>query len=85
MFERKKAALACHASQRNWLRKQHGIEDYLEQMEVWTRSRGALAGVRYAEGFRRYSGHPYPRTPLLEELLGTAVIVPSAEALQRDR
>lgn len=74
VFPRKRAMLAEHASQRNWLRKQHGIEEYLETMEQWTRSRGAQAGVTYAEGFRRYPGHPYPQSPLLEELLGDAVL-----------
>ena len=72
VFDQKKAMLAQHVSQRNWLRKQHGIEDYLEMMESWTRARGAEADVHYAEGFRRYPGHPYPQSPLLEELLGVA-------------
>ncbi len=83
VFERKKAMLAQHVSQRNWLRKQHGIEDFLEQMELWTKARGADAGVTYAEGFRRYPGHPYPQSPLLEELVGSAVIVASAQAKMR--
>lgn len=83
LFDRKKAMLTQHVSQRNWLKKQHGIEDYLEQMELWTQSRGAEAGVRYAEGFRRYPGHPYPQSPLLEDLAGSAVIVPSAQAKMR--
>jgi LmbE family N-acetylglucosaminyl deacetylase len=73
VFQTKHNMLAQHVSQRNWLRKQHGIEDYLEMMETWTRQRGAAAGLVYAEGFRRYAGHPYPQTPLLEELLGDAV------------
>lgn len=69
VFEKKRAMLACHESQRNWLRKQHGIEDYLAVMEDWTRKRGAAAGMKLAEGFRRYPGHPYPQSPLLENLL----------------
>ena len=32
------------------------------------------AGVELAEGFRRYKGHPYPESPLLEQLLGGAVV-----------
>ncbi len=60
--------LAQHASQREWLKRQHHIDDYIETMEAWTRARGALAGVEYAEGFRRYRGHPYPQTPLLEKI-----------------
>jgi LmbE family N-acetylglucosaminyl deacetylase len=74
-MEIKTAMLAEHASQREWLLKHHGIDDYLETMKAWTREQGARAGVAWAEGFRRYKGHPYPQSPLLDELLGTAVVV----------
>ena len=74
VFERKRAMVAEHASQRSWLRKHHGNDEYLLQMEQWTRERGALVGVSHGEGFRQYRGHPYPRTPLLQELLGGAAI-----------
>ena len=67
-FERKRAMLACHESQRNWLRKQHDIDDYLAMMEKWTRERGAIASLELAEGFRRYPGHPYPQSPFLEQI-----------------
>jgi LmbE family N-acetylglucosaminyl deacetylase len=72
-FARKRAMLAEHASQRNWLRQHHGMDDYLEAMERWTRERGAIGGVAYGEGFRRYTGHAYPQSCLLAELLGAAV------------
>jgi LmbE family N-acetylglucosaminyl deacetylase len=68
-FETKRAMLAEHSSQREWLRQQHGMDDYLLTMERWTRELGRRAGVIFAEGFRHYRGHPYPETPLLEELL----------------
>jgi N-acetylglucosamine malate deacetylase 1 len=74
-MEIKTAMLAEHASQRQWLLKHHGIDDYLETMRAWTRENGRRAGVEYAEGFRRYKGHPYPQSPLLEELLGAAVVL----------
>jgi len=74
-FETKRRMLAAHQSQREWLKKQHGIDDPLEVMERWTRGRGALAGIDLGEGFRRYQGHPYPQTPLLEELLGGKAII----------
>jgi LmbE family N-acetylglucosaminyl deacetylase len=73
-FKTKRQMLAAHESQRAWLKQQHGIEDFLQQMERWTRARGKLAGIDYGEGFRRYGGHPFPRTPMLEELLGTKVV-----------
>jgi LmbE family N-acetylglucosaminyl deacetylase len=72
-FTRKHEMLAAHSSQRTWLQQHHGTDDYLAQMERWTRERGELAGVSYGEGFRHYRGHPYPETPLLEELVGRAL------------
>jgi LmbE family N-acetylglucosaminyl deacetylase len=72
-FDTKQAMLAEHRSQREWLRQHHGMDDYLSQMEQWTRRQGARAGVAFAEGFRRYKGHPYPETPLLEDLLGDVI------------
>jgi N-acetylglucosamine malate deacetylase 1 len=72
-FATKRAMLAEHRSQREWLQKHHDVDDYLDQMERWTREQGSRAGVAFAEGFRRYRGHPYPETPLLEELLGAVI------------
>ncbi len=73
-FAVKKAMLAEHESQRAWLLRQHSIDDYLQIMENWTRESGRRAGVEFAEGFRHYTGHPYPQPPLLESLLGSSVI-----------
>jgi LmbE family N-acetylglucosaminyl deacetylase len=73
-FARKRAMLAEHASQRIWLRQHHGTDNYLDEMERWTRERGELVGLSYGEGFRRYRGHAYPRSCLLEELLGAAAV-----------
>jgi N-acetylglucosamine malate deacetylase 1 len=69
-FERKQRLLAQHRSQRDWLLLHHGVDDYLLQMEEWSRQRGGLASLEFGEGFRRYRGHPYPQSPLLEDLLG---------------
>mgnify|MGYP001323130000 CR=1 FL=1 len=78
-METKKRMLACHESQRAWLQRQHGMDNFLETLEEWCGSRGKLAGVPFAEGFRQYTGHPYPRTPLLQELIGAARLrTPSA-------
>jgi LmbE family N-acetylglucosaminyl deacetylase len=71
-FARKRAMLAEHASQRIWLRQHHGTDNYLDEMERWTRERGQLVGLPYGEGFRRYRGHAYPQSCLLEEWLGPA-------------
>jgi len=73
-FETKRRMLGAHASQREWLSTQHGIADPVDVMEQWTRRRGEWAGIELGEGFRRYLGHPFPQTPLLEELLGAKAV-----------
>ena len=69
VFPTKRAMLAEHRSQRDWLKKHHGIDDYLEQMERWCAQVGRRAGVQYAEGFRQCHRHSYPQVPILQELL----------------
>lgn len=69
VFEIKKQMLACHESQRNWLLKQHGIDEYLEAQRRWSQSRGEEAGYEHAEAFRQHLGHPYPHDNLLLELI----------------
>lgn len=70
----KREMLAAHASQRDWLVKQHGMDDYLRSMEEWGAARGHSYGVSYAEGFRQYKHHPYPGSPLLQELAGASLL-----------
>jgi LmbE family N-acetylglucosaminyl deacetylase len=73
-FAIKRAMLAKHQSQRLWLQRQHGMADYLRQMENWTRLCGERAGISLGEGFRQYRGHPYPQEPLLQELLSSVLV-----------
>lgn len=61
--------LGCHASQREWLRAQHGMDEYLDEMRRWSAAQGKHIGVKYAEGFRQHLGHPYPREDKLGKLL----------------
>lgn len=68
-FETKLQALACHASQRDWLRKQHGIDEYLDSTRRWSAERGKEVGAEYGEGFRQYKGHPHPTDDILSQLL----------------
>ena len=75
VFDRKREMLAEHASQRDWLRAHHGVDEYLIEMERWTRERGAIGGVALGEGFRQYRGHAYPASPMLQSLLSVAAIV----------
>jgi LmbE family N-acetylglucosaminyl deacetylase len=61
VIETKTQMLACHDSQRSWLRRQHGMDQYIEHMLEWGRQRGQEAGVAYGEGFTQHRGHPYPQ------------------------
>ena len=70
-IDEKAELLACHASQRNWLLKHHGMDQYLNAMRNWASVRGREGGVDFAEGFRQHLGHSYPQDNLLGELLGT--------------
>jgi LmbE family N-acetylglucosaminyl deacetylase len=67
---RKEAMLALHASQREWLRAHHGMDEYIESMKRLAARRGKRAGRAYAEGFVQHRGHPYPQNDLLQELFG---------------
>jgi LmbE family N-acetylglucosaminyl deacetylase len=70
VFELKLQTLACHASQRAWLRTQHHMDQYLENCRLFSGQRGQTIGVKYGEAFRQHKGHPYPRDNALGELLG---------------
>jgi LmbE family N-acetylglucosaminyl deacetylase len=65
----KEEMLAAHASQREWLRKHHGMDQYIDSMRDWSARRGREAGVAYGEGFRQHLGHGYPQDDLLGQLL----------------
>ncbi len=70
VFATKSAMLACHASQRSWLLRQHAIDDYLESQARFSAHRGAEIGVKKAEAFRQDRRHPYPQDNLLLKLVG---------------
>ncbi len=70
VIETKSEMLAKHASQRNWLLKHHGMDNYIESMRKWSAHRGSERGVAFAEGFRQHLGHSYPQDNLLGTLLG---------------
>ncbi len=74
LMETKRAMLSKHESQRSWVKKQHGIDGYVDAMAAWAAKRGKSVGVAFAEGFRQYTTHPYPRTMLLQELVGDALV-----------
>jgi LmbE family N-acetylglucosaminyl deacetylase len=71
VIDLKAQMLAAHASQRNWLLKQHGMDQYVQAMRDWSAHRGKERGVLFAEGFRQHLGHSYPQDNLLGQILGS--------------
>jgi LmbE family N-acetylglucosaminyl deacetylase len=69
-IDRKIEMLACHASQRDWLRAHHGMDEYIDSMKRHSGHRGAEAGTAYAEAFVQHRGHPFPQADLLADILG---------------
>ena len=76
----KEAFLACHGSQRNWLKAHHGIDEYLESLLRWDSSRAVVASkiagrkIEFAEAFLQHRGHAYPAVNPLKRILGDRVI-----------
>jgi LmbE family N-acetylglucosaminyl deacetylase len=69
VIEQKAEMLAAHASQREWLLKHHGMDQYVQSMRDWSAHQGKAAGVAFAEGFRQHLGHSYPQDNLLGRVL----------------
>ncbi|MFG0247777.1 MAG: PIG-L deacetylase family protein [Phycisphaeraceae bacterium JB051] len=65
----KSEMLACHASQREWLRKHHGMDEYILAMQRHGAMRGQACHNEYAEAFVQHRGHAYPQDDLLARLL----------------
>lgn len=71
-LELKTNMLACHESQREWLRVHNGIDDYLTAMQGYSHHRGRECGVAAAEAFVLHRGHGHPHNDLLGELFPLA-------------
>jgi LmbE family N-acetylglucosaminyl deacetylase len=60
--------LSKHASQREWLRAHHGIDEYIDAMKRHDLKRGSEIGTTHAEAFVQHRGHAYPQDDLLKTL-----------------
>ncbi len=69
VMETKAAMLCCHESQREWLRQEHGIDEYVGFLQRQSAAIGARHGLDFGEGFRQHRGHAYPRDNILAKLL----------------
>lgn len=69
-IDTKEKMLACHASQREWMKIRFGMDNYVETMRHWAQQTGEQCGMEYAEGFRQHLAPPFPSDNLLVNLLG---------------
>lgn len=69
VMEIKEQMLCCHASQREWLRAHHNMDQYVQAMRQMSAERGKIIGAAYGEGFRQHLGHGYPQGRAISELL----------------
>ena len=67
--------LACHESQRDWLKEHHGMDEYLFAMKRQSEETGKKINRAYAEGFRQHLGHAYPQNNLLQEALARVMLL----------
>jgi LmbE family N-acetylglucosaminyl deacetylase len=78
VHERKRRALACHASQRRWLDASQGMDSYLRAMDGFSLAVGKLSRrFTHAEGWRRHShlGFCAEDADPLRETLGRRYLV----------
>ena len=74
VLDRKAEMLASHASQREWLRAHHHVDEYIESMRRHAAHRGQPIASPAAEAFVQHRGHAFPRNDLLAELISARLI-----------
>lgn len=78
VHDRKRRALACHRTQKEWLDRSQGMDSYLIAMDEFSAEVGRLSGrFAHAEGWRRHShlGFCGPDDDPLRTALGPAARV----------
>jgi LmbE family N-acetylglucosaminyl deacetylase len=82
----KRAALAEHKSQKDWLDESQGLDSYLDEMVAQCREVGGLSGrYKYAEGWRRHNPQGYcalDADPLAAALKPYVFMAPEIDPMQ---
>lgn len=69
VIDRKAEALACHASQREWLAYINKWDAYIENMRDQSCDQGVIIGAAYGEGFIQHLGCGHPADNILGAVL----------------
>ncbi|MFH1023844.1 MAG: PIG-L family deacetylase [Planctomycetota bacterium] len=70
VMDTKEKMLACHESQREWLKAHNGWDSYMQIMRDWTRKQGAVIGRPCGECYIQHLGNGHPKDNILGEVLG---------------
>lgn len=69
MMKVKEKMLACHASQRNWMKHHHHVDYYINIMRADAKAEGKRSGLKAGEGFIQHRGSSYPQDNVLKTIL----------------
>ena len=65
VIEKKREMLSCHASQKQWIDKTQGMDNYLNAMQDMSKEVGTMSGkCRFAEGWRKHHFLGYSARPI---------------------
>ncbi|MFT5469316.1 MAG: LmbE family N-acetylglucosaminyl deacetylase [Verrucomicrobiales bacterium] len=81
LHETKRAALAAHASQKDWLDKTQGMDSYIKTLDDFSSELGRMSGnFEHAEGWRRHLHYGFSGEDIdpLAEALGENYLVNQA-------
>jgi len=81
VHDKKREALAAHRSQRKWLEKSQGMDNYLAIMDELSREAGKQSGkFEFAEGWRRRLHHGFSASEVdpLKDALGDRCLINEA-------
>jgi LmbE family N-acetylglucosaminyl deacetylase len=79
-IDTKEKMLSCHKSQRDWLLKISGVDDYILSMREFSKREGKEINRDFAEGFRQHLGFSYPVDNILKSELGDLVFEQKVES-----
>ena len=73
-MEVKERMLACHESQREWLRYHNGWDEYMHVMKRQSAEDGKRIGAEYGECFIQHRSTGHPRDNILKDILGNLCV-----------
>jgi len=87
----KRECLAMHKSQREWLKRHYGIDEYIAMMEKWSSlwiphfNLKEQTRYTYAEAFCQDLSSGFPRKDILKEILGDRFLATQNYKLSTDK